>query len=122
MLTKYLPGGVFIVIFVGIFLACITLAIEYCYFKFWYHPDSDDSVTADTAPNNINNTNRVANKVYEIYFKSQILINVNRLVQCQDDIYGKSRTPYIIDTTKPGKEHFTPEYGYYGAKREAELE
>ena len=38
-------GGVFIVIFVGIFLACVTLAIEYCYFKFKRQPDSDEMVT-----------------------------------------------------------------------------
>lgn len=32
LLTR-LTGGVFIVIFIGVVLACITLAIEYWYFK-----------------------------------------------------------------------------------------
>lgn len=32
---QFLPGGVFIVIFVGIALACITLLGEYWYYKYW---------------------------------------------------------------------------------------
>ena len=32
-MTKQFAGGVFIVIFIGVVLACITLAIEYWYFK-----------------------------------------------------------------------------------------
>ena len=36
-----ITGGVFIVIFVGIVLACITLAVEYCWFKLYRGRDLD---------------------------------------------------------------------------------
>ncbi len=43
-------GGVFIVIFVGIILACITLAVEYCWFKVYRRRDLEE-IKAQTQQN-----------------------------------------------------------------------
>lgn len=58
-------GGVFIVIFVGIFLACVTLAIEYCYFKFRRHPEADDNVS----PTDSGGTTTIRNKLVYYWLK-----------------------------------------------------
>jgi hypothetical protein len=51
----FITGGVFIVIFVGIILACITLFIEFIYFKF--NKNAKRAVT-NVLPANETNRNR----------------------------------------------------------------
>jgi len=43
--TPHVTGGVFIVIFVGIGMACITLAFEYWWYKYKRHPQVADTAT-----------------------------------------------------------------------------
>jgi len=67
---------VFIVIFVGIALACITLAIEYCYFKFHKKPLNDEIGSTTTIVTPIGNRS----KLDAVYFltkfkKNSVLYN-----------------------------------------------
>ncbi|KAK4002516.1 hypothetical protein OUZ56_004340 [Daphnia magna] len=92
-------GGVFIVIFVGIFLACVTLAIEYCYFKVKRNPEDDQVISTPESRTNATNNRK----------------NL-------DDAYTKnSQKPYILDDKS--RDPYGADYGYnFGAKRELELE
>lgn len=44
-------GGVFIVIFVGIGMACITLVVEYCYYRYRRNPQIADAFEASIRHN-----------------------------------------------------------------------
>ena len=58
--SKKKIGGVFIVIFVGIFLACVTLAVEYCYFKVRRNSEGDEVVSSpESRTNATNNRNKL---------------------------------------------------------------
>lgn len=129
-MNSVVAGGVFIVIFVGIFLACVTLAIEYCYFKFRRQPDSDEMVTR--VDSNQSERNRMVG-----YNISQLKCGRERnwspgdtvihhdyfYLAAQEEVYGKNlKQPYVLDRNNQIKDQYTGEFGYYGAKREAELE
>ena len=70
-------GGVFIVIFVGIFLACVTLAVEYCYFKVRRNPEGDEVVSTPESRNNAtsNRNKLVTSTLFYLQFEYLLLFS-----------------------------------------------
>ena len=105
----------------GIALACITLAVEYCYFKIRKPKPGEENIGSNvTIVTPIGNRTKL-DEVLSMIINFQALVVIFNILS-KEDAYGKGKAkPYVLDADKK-PDQYTPEYGYFGAKKEAERE